>query len=93
MVMSNREPLQGVVDVDQAEISFRVGDTFFEPGNAGKILITGAVEVIDRGTNQANRAASTPNSSHFTGRRYNWIRDRGTERPECHRAVKQKRCR
>ena len=53
MVDPNREPLEGVVEVDQTEIPFRVGDTFFEPGNAGKILIAGAVEVIDRGANQA----------------------------------------
>ena len=44
---------EGVVEVDQAEIPFREGDAFFEPGNAGKILIIGAVEVIDRDTNQA----------------------------------------
>src|SRR5260370_27834124 len=37
----------------QAEIAFREGDTFFEPGNAGKILVIGAVEVIERDTNQA----------------------------------------
>ena len=43
---------EGVVEVDQAEIPFREGDTFFEPGNAGKILVIGAVEVIDRDTNQ-----------------------------------------
>jgi hypothetical protein len=36
----------------QAEIPFREGDAFFEPGNAGKILVAGAVEVIDRDTNQ-----------------------------------------
>ncbi len=30
----------------------RGGDAFFEPGNAGKILVVGAVEVIDRDTNQ-----------------------------------------
>src|SRR5271165_6834247 len=28
-------------------------DAFFEPGNAGKILVAGAVEVIDRDTNQS----------------------------------------
>src|SRR5271166_3214827 len=28
--------------------SFRAGDAFFEPGAAGKILVAGAVEVIDR---------------------------------------------
>ena len=36
-----------------AKIPFREGDAFFEPGNAGKILVIGAVEVIDRGINQA----------------------------------------
>ncbi len=53
MVDPDREPLEGVVEVDQSEIAFREGDTFFEPGNAGKILVIGAVEVIDRDTNQA----------------------------------------
>ena len=53
MVDPDREPLEGVVEVDQAEIPFRAGDTFFDPGNAGKILIVGAVEVIDRDTNAA----------------------------------------
>ena len=53
MVDPNRAPLEGVVEVDQAEIPFRAGDAFFEPGNAGKILVIGAVEVIDRDTNQA----------------------------------------
>jgi len=53
MVDPDREPLEGVVEVDQAELPFRAGDTFFDPGNAGKILIAGAVEVIDRDTNQA----------------------------------------
>ena len=48
MVDPDRDLLEGVVEVDQAEIPFRAGDTFFEPGNAGKILVAGAVEVIDR---------------------------------------------
>jgi len=52
MVDPDREPLEGVVEVDQAEIPFREGDAFFEPGSAGKIFIIGAVEVIDRDTNQ-----------------------------------------
>src|SRR6202171_6516469 len=53
MVDPDREPLEGIVEVDQAEIPFRAGDTFFDPGNSGKILIAGAVEVIDRDTGQA----------------------------------------
>jgi transposase-like protein len=52
MVDPNRDLLEGVVEVDQTEIPFRVGDTFFEPGKAGKILIAGAVEVIERDTHK-----------------------------------------
>ena len=53
MVDPDRDLLEGVVEVDQAEIPFRAGDTLFEPGNAGKILVAGAVEVIDRHSGQA----------------------------------------
>ena len=53
MIDPDREPLEGVVEVDQAEIPFREGDAVFQPGNAGKILVIGAVEVIDRDINQA----------------------------------------
>jgi predicted RNA-binding Zn-ribbon protein involved in translation (DUF1610 family) len=53
MVDPQREPLEGVVEVDQAELPFRADNSFFDPLKSGKILIAGAVEVIDRGTNQA----------------------------------------
>src|SRR5437879_3947887 len=53
MIDPQREPLEGVVEVDQAEIPFRADNRFFDPVKSGKILIAGAVEVIDRGTNQA----------------------------------------
>jgi transposase-like protein len=53
MIDPDREPLEGVVEVDQAEIPFREGDTFLERGNVGKILVIGAVEVIERDTNEA----------------------------------------
>jgi predicted RNA-binding Zn-ribbon protein involved in translation (DUF1610 family) len=53
MVDPDRKLLEGVVEVDQAEIPFRSGDTFFDPGKAGKILVAGAVEVIDRDTDRA----------------------------------------
>src|SRR5271168_460829 len=53
MVDPDRDPLEGVVEVDQAEIPFRAGDAFFDPGKSGKILIIGAVEVIERDTNRA----------------------------------------
>src|SRR3974377_1085523 len=53
MIDPNPELLEGVVEVDQTEIPFRVGDAFFEPGNAGKILLPGAGEVIERDTNKS----------------------------------------
>ena len=53
MIDPQREPLEGVVEVDQTEIPFRADNSFFDPAKSGKILIAGAVEVIDRGTNQA----------------------------------------
>ena len=63
MVDPNREPLEGVVEVDQAEIPFRGGNAFFEPGNDGIILVIGAVEVIDRGSNQAIISIRVPAAS------------------------------
>jgi predicted RNA-binding Zn-ribbon protein involved in translation (DUF1610 family) len=53
MVDPDRKPLQGVVEVDQTEIAFREGDALFECGDAGKILIVGAVEMIDRDINRS----------------------------------------
>ena len=52
MVDPQREPLEGVVEVDQAEIPFRADDSFFDPLKSGA-TVAGAVEVIDRGANQA----------------------------------------
>ena len=53
MVDPDRTPLEGVVEVDQTEIPFRTDDAFFDPAKAGKIVIAGAVEVVDRATNRA----------------------------------------
>jgi hypothetical protein len=53
MIDPHREPLEGVVEVRQADIPFRADNSFFDPVKSAKILIAGAVEVIDRGTNQA----------------------------------------
>jgi hypothetical protein len=38
MVDPERDPLEGVVDVDQAEIPFREGDAFFEPSTFETLL-------------------------------------------------------
>lgn len=53
MIDPNRTLLEGVVEVDQTEMPFRQGDSVFARGNAGKILVIGAVEVIDRESGQA----------------------------------------
>jgi predicted RNA-binding Zn-ribbon protein involved in translation (DUF1610 family)/transposase-like protein len=53
MVDPDRDPLEGVVEIDQAEIPFRTDDSFFDPVKSGKILVAGAVEVIDRGARRA----------------------------------------
>jgi transposase-like protein len=71
MVDPNRTLLEGVVEVDQAEIPFRIGDTYFEPGNAGKILIAAAIEVIDRDT---HRAKSRRKGAKYLGTRSGRLR-------------------
>lgn len=53
MIDPDRSPLDGVVEVDQTEIPFRADDAFFDPQKAGKFVIAGAVEVVDRTTNRA----------------------------------------
>lgn len=53
MVDPDREPLEGVVEIDQTEIPFRDTQKFYDPDRAGKIIIIGAVEVRDRTTGRA----------------------------------------
>lgn len=55
MVDPNRDPLEGVVEVDQTEMPFRADDDPDTPLKTGKIIIIGAVEVIDRATGKAQR--------------------------------------
>ncbi len=55
MVDPQREPLEGVVEIDQTEIPFRDSQSYFDPARAGKILIVGAVEVRDRTTGKAQK--------------------------------------
>lgn len=54
MVDPNREPLEGVVEIDQTEIPFRDSQSHFDPNKAGKIVVIGAVEIYDytKGTPQ-----------------------------------------
>ena len=53
MVDPDRGPLKGSSKSIKRKFPFVRAMTFFDPGNAGKILIAGAVEVIDRDTDQA----------------------------------------
>ena len=39
MIDLQREPLEGVVEVDQVEIPFRTDNSFFDPAKSGKILL------------------------------------------------------
>ncbi len=54
-----REPLEGVGEIDQAEIPFLADTSFFDAVKSAKILIVGAVEVINRGANHVKPSAST----------------------------------
>jgi len=55
MVDPNRDPLEGVVEVDQTEMPFRANDDLASPLKTGKILIVGAVEVIDHATGKPHK--------------------------------------
>lgn len=55
MVNPNRDPLEGVVEVDQAEMPFRTNDDPDTPLKTGKIMVIGAVEVRDRTTGKAQK--------------------------------------
>ena len=81
-----RQPLEGVVEVDQTEIPFRADNSFFDPVKSGKILIAGAVEVIDRGTNQAK-------PSRGRNERNTWILDLGASASPLSRTTRRLRSR
>ena len=55
MVDPTRDPLEGVVEVDQTEIPFRANEDPASPLKTGKILIVGAVEVIDHATGEPHK--------------------------------------
>jgi hypothetical protein len=55
MVDPDRSLLSGLVEVDQTEIPFRTTASFFNPALAKKIIVIGAVEVVDRATGTTPR--------------------------------------
>ena len=62
MVDPDREALEGVVEVDQAEIPFRAGDSFFDPGNAEATVHAGRAHAdrADAGHHLAFRQVPVP---------------------------------
>ena len=91
MVDPDREPLEGVVEVDQAEIAFREGDTFFEPGNASKILVIGAVEVIERRRKSSQTATQARQISRHALRSHPPRHDRRQLR-RLDRSLRERQC-
>lgn len=55
MVDPEREKLNGVVEIDQAEMPFRADDSFFEIPKTGKMLVIGAVEIVDHTTKKPQK--------------------------------------
>ena len=56
MVDPQRDLLEGVVEIDQAEMPFRTDDGDPDtPLKTGKILVIGAVEIVDRTTKKAQK--------------------------------------
>src|SRR3954467_14448048 len=55
MVDPEREPLKGVIEIDQSEMPFRADETFFEITKSGKMLVIGAVEIVDHTTKKPQK--------------------------------------
>ena len=62
MVDPEREPLAGLVEVDEPSLPFRAGDTPARPGRSheGKLLLAGAVEIEGRGPGRIRLAVTMP---------------------------------
>src|SRR3954452_17356300 len=58
MVDPEREPLAGLVEVDETSLPFRAGDEPARPGRSheGKLLVAGAVEIRGKGPGRARLA-------------------------------------
>src|SRR4051794_38085016 len=55
MVDPEREKLKGVVEIDQSEMPFRADDSFFEITKTGKMLVIGAIEIVDHTTKRPQK--------------------------------------
>ena len=66
MVDPDRSKLAGIVEVDQTEVPFRTKAEFFDETTAKKIIIIGAVEIIDRVTGMTPRKKRRGATYHNT---------------------------
>lgn len=69
MVDPGREPLAGLVEVDETSIPFRGADEPVRPGRSheGKLLIAGAVEIVGKGPGRARLAVIVDYSAASLG--------------------------
>src|SRR4051794_33344519 len=69
MVDPDREPLAGLVEVDETGLPFRAGDTPARPGRShdGKLLVAGAVEIRGRGPGRVRLAVIGDYSAESLG--------------------------
>src|SRR4051812_15995885 len=77
MVDPEREPLKGVVEIDQSEMPFRADETVFEITKSGKMLVIGAVEIVDHTKPQKSKRFGAKYLDTMSGR---WPRSRATRR-------------
>ena len=86
MVDPEREPLKGVVEIDQSEMPFRADETFFEITKSGKMLVIGAVEIVDHTKPQEPKRFGAKYLDTMSGR---WPRSRATRRRTSTRSSRQ----
>src|SRR3954471_1066474 len=69
MVDPDREPLAGLVEVDETSLPFRAGDTPARPGRShdGKLLVAGAVEIRGKGPGRVRLAVIGDYSAESLG--------------------------
>src|SRR3954454_5663196 len=86
MVDLGREPLKGVVEIDQSEMPFRADETVFEITKSGKMLVIGAVEIVDHTKPQEPKRFGAKYLDTMSGR---WPQSRATRRRTSTRSSRQ----
>ena len=55
MVDPEREPLKGVVEIDQSEMPFRADETVFDMDQVRQNAVIGVVEIVDHTTKKPQK--------------------------------------